>query len=80
MFSMPTEMRTRSAGTSSAEPAAEACVMRPGCSIRDSTPPSDSPSVNTLARLQTSTAASSPPATWKETMPPNALICLAAIS
>lgn len=54
--------------------------MRPGCSISDSTPPRDSPSVNTLARLQTSTAASSPPSTWKETMPPKARICLAATS
>ena len=60
-FSMPTESRTRSPGTSRAEPATEACVMRPGCSISDSTPPRDSPRVNSLARLQTSTAASSPP-------------------
>ena len=43
---MPTERRTRSAGTSRAEPATEACVIRPGCSISDSTPPSDSPRVN----------------------------------
>ena len=33
-------------GTSSGEPATEAWVMRPGCSISDSTAPSDSASVN----------------------------------
>ena len=54
--------------------------MRPGCSISDSTPPSDSPSVNSCVRSQTSTAASSPPSTRKDTMPPNACICLAATS
>ena len=50
---MPTESRTRSSGTSSGEPATLACVIRPGCSISDSTPPSDSPSVNTSVRPQT---------------------------
>ena len=40
--SMPTDSRIRSAGTSSGEPAAEACVIAPGCSIRLSTAPSDS--------------------------------------
>ena len=49
---MPTDSRTRSPGTSSGEPAALAWVIRPGCSISDSTPPSDSPSTNSLARLQ----------------------------
>ena len=47
-FSMPTDSRTRSFGTSSGDPATLACVIRPGCSISDSTPPSDSPSVNTV--------------------------------
>ena len=36
------ESRIRSAGTSSSVPATDACVIRPGCSISDSTPPSDS--------------------------------------
>ena len=45
--SMPTERRTSAPGTSSGEPAADACVIRPGCSMSDSTAPSDSASVNT---------------------------------
>ncbi len=49
--SMPTDRRTRSAGTSSCEPATDAWVIRPGCSMSDSTPPSDSASVNTCVRL-----------------------------
>ena len=44
--SSPTDRRTSDAGTSSGEPATEAWVMRPGCSISDSTAPSDSASVN----------------------------------
>ena len=35
--------------------------MRPGCSMSDSTPPSDSPRVKSVARSQTSSAALSPP-------------------
>ena len=42
----PTAARA-AAGTSSGEPAADAWVMRPGCSISDSTAPSDSASVKT---------------------------------
>src|SRR5699024_3537020 len=40
--SMPIEMRTRSAGGTSSEPSADTCVIFSGCSIKDSTPPSDS--------------------------------------
>ena len=61
MDSIPTDSRTRSSGTSSGLPATDACVIRPGCSINDSTPPSDSASVNSLARSHTSSAAASPP-------------------
>ena len=57
--SMPTDSLIRSAGTSSGESAADACVIRAGCSISDSTPPSDSPSVNSVVRPQMSTALSS---------------------
>ena len=53
----------------------DAWVIRPGCSISDSTPPSDSPSVKTSARSQTASACSSPPATRNDTMPPNRFIC-----
>ena len=60
--SMPTDSRTRSAGTSSGEPAAEAWVIDAGCSISDSTPPSDSASVNSRVRSQTAERAASPPA------------------
>ena len=49
--SMPTLSRIRSAGTSRSVPATLAWVIRPGCSISDSTPPSDSPRVNTSARV-----------------------------
>ena len=59
-------------------PATDACVMRPGCSMSDSTPPSDSPRVNSRARSHTSSAAASPPATRKLTMPPKSRICLTA--
>ena len=50
--------------------AVEACVMRPGCSISDSTPPSDSPSVHSRVASQTCSAASSPAATRNDTIPP----------
>ena len=78
--SMPTDSRTRSAGTSSGEPAALACVIRPGCSISDSTPPSDSARTNSFARLQISTACVLAAGRAEETMPPNRRICLAAVS
>ncbi len=48
--SMPTDSRRRLSGTSSGEPAAEAWVIAAGCSIRLSTAPSDSASVNTRGR------------------------------
>ena len=67
-------------GTSSAEPATEACVIRPGCSISDSTPPSDSASVNSRVRPQMATASCSPPRARNDTMPPKPRICLAAAS
>ena len=72
--------KTRSAGTSSGDPAAEACVIRPGCSISDSTPPRDSPRMKSLVRPHAATAASSPPRTRNDTIPPNPRICFAAIS
>src|SRR3982751_1186310 len=57
--SMPTERRTRFGGGANGAPAVEACVMRAGCSIRLSTPPSDSASANSFV-LATSSTASSP--------------------
>ena len=48
--SMPTDTRTSAGSTSSGEPAADAWVMRPGCSMSDSTAPSDSASVNRQRR------------------------------
>ena len=47
---MPTDSRIRLSGTSSGEPAAEAWVIWPGCSMRLSTAPSDSASVNSCGR------------------------------
>src|SRR5690349_19771497 len=78
--SMPTESRTRSSGTCSAEPATDMCVIWPGCSMSDSTPASDSASVNTSVAAQTRSAASRPPRSRMETMPPKRRICLAAAS
>ena len=40
------------------QPATEACVIRAGCSISDSTPPSDSPRVNSQVRPQARTSGS----------------------
>ena len=62
MSSMPTDSRTRSSGTSSCDPAVEACVIAPGCSISDSTPPSDSARMKISVREQKSRAACGPPA------------------
>ena len=77
--SMPTEMRTSSPGTSSAEPATETCVMVAGCSSRLSTPPRDSARQNSLVDLQKVLACS---VVWNstETMPPKRVICFAATS
>src|ERR1700746_3515394 len=58
---MPTDSLTRSSGTARADPAAEACVIRPGSSISDSTPPSDSARVNSLVRAHTVAAPPPPP-------------------
>ena len=77
---MPTESRIRSGGTASADPAADAWVIRAGSSISDSTPPSDSPRVNSRVRAHTASAAASPPRTVNDTMPPKPRICLAASS
>ena len=46
----PQLSRIRSAGTAAAEPSTDWCVMACGTSISDSTPPSDSASVNSLVR------------------------------
>ena len=50
---MPTDSRTRFGGTSSGEPATDAWVIAPGCSMRLSTAPSDSASVNTRVAAAT---------------------------
>ncbi|SLI08520.1 Uncharacterised protein [Mycobacteroides abscessus subsp. abscessus] len=56
----------------------EACVIAPGCSISDSTPPSDSARVKIFVREQKSSAASRPPCNRTEIMPPKRRICLSA--
>ena len=76
--SIPTESRTSAASTCNGEPAADACVIWPGCSMSDSTAPSDSASVNSSVRRTTSSAAASPPAQVNETIPPKSRICFAA--
>ncbi len=67
-------------GTSSAEPATDRCVIAAGCSISDSTPPSDSARVKTSVAAQIRRAASRPPTAVNDTMPPKRRICLAATS
>jgi len=62
------------------ESTAEAWVMRAGCSMSDSTPPSDSASVNNRVAATILSAASSPPVARKLTMPPKSRICRRAIS
>ena len=78
MSSMPTDSRTRSSGTSNCEPAVDACVIAPGCSISDSTPPSDSARMNTLVLAHNACAALRPPRMRTDTMPPKPRICRAA--
>ena len=48
--SIPTERRTRLRGAANGASAVEACVIRAGCSIRLSTPPSDSASGKSFVR------------------------------
>jgi hypothetical protein len=62
------------------DPAVEACVMAAGTSISDSPPPSDSASVKTCARSTTRTAASPPPRSVNDTIPPPLRICRRASS
>jgi len=71
--SIPTESRTRLRGAANGASRVDACVIRAGCSMRLSTPPSDSASVKTLVREQSATASSSD-AARKETMPPKSRI------
>src|SRR5918996_899355 len=68
--SMPTDSRTRPGSTANGDPAADAWVMRAGCSMSDSTAPSDSASVNRRVGPTRPTAASSPPPPTNDTMPP----------
>ena len=74
VVSMPTERRTSVGSTASGESTADAWVMRAGCSMSDSTPPSDSASVNSRVRATSSSAVSSPPNARKLTMPPKSRI------
>src|SRR5262245_23296837 len=77
--SRPTERRIRFFGAANGASAVEACVIRAGCSIRLSTPPSDSASLKTFVRATSATASSSV-STRKEIIPPKSRICLAAIA
>src|SRR4051812_22392156 len=77
--SMPTDRRTRLPGGANGAPAVEACVIRAGCSIRLSTPPSDSASWKMRVRATKSTASASL-SIWNETMPPKSRICRRATS
>src|SRR5579862_2584034 len=67
--SIPTDRRTRLRGAANGASVVAACVIRAGCSMRLSTPPSDSARMKTLVRAQSATASSSVSAR-KETMPP----------
>src|SRR5437764_1303975 len=76
--SRPTESRTRFDGAANGASAVEACVIRAGCSIRLSTPPSDSASWKTRVRATRARASSSDSAR-KEIIPPKSRIWRAAI-
>ena len=52
--------------------------MIAGCSMSDSTPPSDSAQAKRRTDLSTVRAAGSPPRTTQVSMPPKPRICLAA--
>src|SRR5206468_1697283 len=67
--SMPTESRTRFRGAAKGASAVDAWVMRAGCSIRLSTPPSDSASLKIFVSATRRTASSSDSAR-KEIIPP----------
>ena len=72
---MPTESRTRSAGTSRSRPSRVALARGAGSRSTDQ----DRASVNSRMRSQIRTAAASP-ACRNDTIPPNSRICLAATS
>src|SRR5215207_10055670 len=76
--SIPTLSRIRFRGAANGASAVEACVIRAGCSMRLSTPPSDSASWKSFVRPTISTASSSDP-TRIEIMPPKSRIWRAAI-
>ena len=71
--SIPTDRRTRFPGGANGAPAVDACVIRAGCSIRLSTPPSDSASWKIFVRATSSTASCSV-STVNETIPPKSRI------
>ena len=66
-------------GTSIGDPVTLACVIGPGSSISDSTPPSDSARKNSFVDSATRIA-SSRVSTSKLTMPPKSRICRTATS
>ena len=71
--SIPTDSRTRFAGAANGDEAVEAWVIRAGCSIRLSTPPSDSASWKSSVRATSSTASASD-AARNDTIPPKSRI------
>ena len=77
--SSPTERRIRLPGVAKGASLVEACVIRAGTSMRLSTPPRLSASVQTFVRVTISAASSTEPAR-KEIMPPKSRIWRAAIS
>jgi pimeloyl-ACP methyl ester carboxylesterase len=77
--SIPTDRRTRLRGAAKGASAVVACVIRAGCSIRLSTPPSDSARQKSFVRAQIATASVSDSAR-KETMPPKSRIWRRATS
>ncbi len=77
--SIPTDSRTSCAGTSHGDPATLACVIGPGTSINDSTPPSDSARKNSSARSAIAIASWADTAS-NDTIPPYDDICRLATS
>src|SRR5439155_1365310 len=78
-FSIPTDRRMKPSSMPSLRRVSggtEACVMIAGCSIRLSTPPSDSATVNSRSALRKVRAAGSPPLITQVSIPPKPVICL----
>ena len=77
---MPTDSRTTFSGTASSVPLTDAWVISLGYPMSDSTPPSDSARANSSVDSANRFAASAPPDSATESIPPKPRIWRAATS